>query len=131
LIDASHLGASRITMPYVMLLDANNILSAGLANLITENQELQFEHVTKVDDVSILAAINRRQPDVIVITENDPYELTRMLELLETAQPDSAWRIMIVRQDSNRIDVYDKRQVMITQRQDVIDLFHHSPSTVG
>jgi hypothetical protein len=113
-------------MPYVMLLDANNILSAGLANLITENQELQLEHVTKVDDVSILAAITRRQPDVIVITESDPNELTRILELLESAQPDGAWRIMIVRQDSNRIDVYDKRQVMINRRQDVIDLFNGS-----
>ena len=113
-------------MPYVMLLDGNNILSAGLANLITENQELQFEHVTKVDDISILMAINRRQPDVIVITEGDPYELTRILELLETTRPDSTWRIMIVRQDTNRIDLYDKRQVMINQRQDVIDLFHES-----
>ena len=113
-------------MPYVMLLDGNNILSAGLANLITENQELQFEHVTKVDDVSIMDAINQRQPDVIVITESDPYELTRILELLETTRPDSTWRIMIVRQDSNRIDLYDKRQVMISRRQDVIDLFNDS-----
>jgi hypothetical protein len=113
-----------LTVPYVMLLDGNHILTAGLASLITENQELQLEHVTKVDDLSILAAINRRQPDVIVITESDPYELTRILELLESARPDSAWRIMIVRQDTNRIDVYDKRQVMINQRQDVIDLFN-------
>jgi hypothetical protein len=118
-------------MPYVMLLDGNHILTAGLANLITENQELQLEHVTNVDDLSILAAINRRQPDVIVITESNPDELTRILELLETARPDSAWRIMIVRQDSNRIDVYDKRQVMINHRQDVVNLFHDSPSTVG
>jgi hypothetical protein len=117
-------------MPYVMLLDANNILSAGLANLITENQALQFEHVTKVDDVSILAAINRRQPDVIVITEGDSDELTRILELLETTRPDGTWRIMIVRQDTNRIDLYDKRQVMINRRQDVIDLFNDSQLTV-
>ncbi len=118
-------------MPYVMLLDGNNILSAGLAYLITENQELQLEHIADVDDLSILAAISRRQPDVIVITENDPYELTRILELLETARPDSAWRIMIVRQDTNRIDLYDKRQVMISRRQDVIDLFNDSQPTRG
>jgi hypothetical protein len=120
-----------LTMPYVMLLDGNHILSAGLANLITENQELQLEHVTEVDDLSILAAISRRQPDVIVITESNPDELTRILELLETAQPDNAWRIMIVRHDSNRIDIYDKRQVMINHRQDVVDLFNHSASIVG
>jgi DNA-binding NarL/FixJ family response regulator len=111
-------------MPHVILLDGNNILSAGLASLLTENQELQLEHLSQVDDVSILEAINRRQPDVIVITESDPYDLARILELLETAQPDSTWRIMIVRQDSNRIDLYDKRQVMINRRQDVIDLFN-------
>jgi nicotinate-nucleotide pyrophosphorylase len=121
----------RPTMPYVMLLDGNHILTAGLASLITENQELQLEHVTEVDNLSILAAINRRQPDVIVITEGDPNELTRILELLETARPDKAWRIMIVRQDSNRIDIYDKRQVMIKHRQDVLDLLNHSSSTVG
>jgi hypothetical protein len=113
-------------MPYVILLDGNNILSAGLASLLTENQELQLEHLTHVDDLSILQTISRRQPDVIVITESDPYELARILELLETAQPDSTWRIMIVHPDSNRIDLYDKRQVMINGRQDVIDLFSES-----
>ena len=113
-------------MPYVILLDGNNILSAGLASLLTENQELQLEHITNIDDLSILETINRRQPDVIVITENDPYELARILELLETTQPDNTWRIMIVRQDSNRIDLYDKRQVMISRLQDVVDLFNDS-----
>jgi DNA-binding NarL/FixJ family response regulator len=111
-------------MPYAVLLDGNNILSAGLANLLTDHQELQFEHITQVDDANILAAFARRQPDVVVITESDPNDLTRILELLETTQPDAPWRIMIVRQDTNRIDLYDKRQVMINQRQDVIDLFN-------
>jgi hypothetical protein len=36
---------------------------------------------------------------------------------------------MIVRQDSNRIDLYDKRQVMINRRQDVIDLFNEPQRT--
>ena len=117
-------------MTYVMLLDGNNILSAGLANLITDNQDLQFEHITHVDDASILEAFGRRQPDVVVITESDPNDLTRILELLETTQPDSPWRIMIVRQDTNRIDLYDKRQVMINQRQDVIDLFNAPQLTI-
>jgi predicted glycosyltransferase len=116
-------------MPYVILLDGNNILSAGLASLLTENQDLQLEHLTRVDDLSILETISRRQPDVIVITESDPYELARILELLETTQADSTWRIMIVRQDSNRIDLYDKRQVMINRRQDVIDLFNEPQRT--
>jgi len=116
-------------MPYVILLDGNNILSAGLASLLTENQELQLEHITDIDDLSILETINRRQPDVIVITESDPYELARILELLETTQPDNTWRIMIVRQDSNRIDLYDKRQVMINRRQDIIDLFNEPQRT--
>ena len=116
-------------MPYVILLDGNNILSAGLASLLTENQELQLEHITDIDDLSILETINRRQPDVIVITESDPYELARILELLESTQPDNNWRIMIVRQDSNRIDLYDKRQVMINRRQDVIDLFNEPQRT--
>jgi hypothetical protein len=49
---------------------------------------------------------------------------------LETTQPDATWRIMIVRQDTNRIDLYDKRQVMINRRQDVIDLFNDSQLTV-
>jgi hypothetical protein len=111
-------------MTYVMLLDGNNILSAGLANLITDNQELQFEHITQVDNASILEAFGRRQPDVVVITESDPNDLTRILELLDATHPDSAWRIMIVRQDTNRIDLYEKRQVMINERQDVIDLFN-------
>ena len=111
-------------MPYVMLLDGNNILSAGLANLLTDNQEMEFEHITQIDNASILDAFGRRQPDVVVVTEGDPDDLTRILELLESAQSNGTWRIMIVRQDTNRIDVYDKRQVMINQRQDIIDLFN-------
>ena len=117
-------------MPYVVLLDGNNILSAGLASLITENQDLQLEHLSRVDNLSILDAIGRRRPDVIVITESAPNDLTRILELLETTHPDGPWRIMIVRQDRNRIDLYDKRQVMISRRQDVIDLFNDSQLTV-
>ena len=117
-------------MPYVMLLDGNNILSTGLASLLTDNQEMEFEHITQVDNASILEAFGRRQPDVVVITESDPNDLTRILELLESTQPDGTWRIMIVRQDSNRIDLYDKRQVMINRRQDVIDLFNDSQLAV-
>jgi hypothetical protein len=113
-------------MPYVMLLDGNNILSAGLANLLTDNQKMEFDHITRIDNASIIQAFGRRQPDVVVITESDPDDLTRILELLESTQPNGKWRIMIVRQDTNRIDVYDKRQVMINQRQDVIDLFNDS-----
>jgi hypothetical protein len=116
-------------MPYILLLDGNNILSAGLANLLTDNQELQFEHISQIDDANILAAFGRRQPDVVVITESDPNDLTHILELLETTQPDGPWRIMIVRQDTNRIDLYDKRQVMIKRRQDVIDLFNEPQRT--
>jgi hypothetical protein len=126
LIAGSYFAPGWLIVTYVLLLDGNNILAAGLANLLTANQQLHFEHVTKIDDLSILDALNRRQPDVIVITEDDPYELTRILELLETTRPDSTWRIMIVRQDSNRIDLYDKRQVMISKRQDVIDLLNDS-----
>jgi hypothetical protein len=129
LIAVSYFAPGWLIVTYVLLLDGNNILAAGLANLLTANQQLHFEHVTKVDDLSILDALNRRQPDVIVITEDDPYELTRILELLETTRPDSTWRIMIVRQDSNRIDLYDKRQVMISKRQDVIDLLNDSQLT--
>jgi hypothetical protein len=117
-------------MPYVILLDGNNILSAGLTSLLIDNQDLQFEHILRVDETSILEALGRRQPDVIVITESDPTDLRRILDLLETTQPNGPWRIMIVRQDTNRIDVYDKRQVMINQRQDVIDLFNISELTV-
>jgi hypothetical protein len=129
LIAVSHFAPGWLIVTHVLLLDGNNILAAGLANLLTANQQLHFEHVTKVDDLSILDALNRRQPDVIVITEDDSYELTRILELLETTRPDSTWRIMIVRQDSNRIDLYDKRQVMISKRQDVIDLLNDSQLT--
>jgi hypothetical protein len=117
-------------MTYVMLLDGNHILSAGLANLLTDNQELQFEHIMQVDDASIIEAFGCRQPDVVVITESDPNDLTRILDLLETTQPDGTWRIMIVRQDTNRIDLYDKRQVMINQRQDVIVLFSAPQLTI-
>ena len=119
-----------LTMTCVMLLDGNNILSAGLANLLTDNQQLKFEHITQVDDASILEAFGCHQPDVVVITETDHDELTRILELLQTTQPNSSWRIMIVRQDTNCIDLYDKRQVMINRRQDVIDLFNASELTV-
>jgi len=110
-------------VPYVLLLDGNNILSAGLASLLTEHQSLQLEHLAKVDDASILEAIQRHLPDVIAITETDPCDVTRILKLLETTRPDDPWRIMIVRQDSNRIDIYDKRQVMINHQRDVIALF--------
>jgi DNA-binding NarL/FixJ family response regulator len=113
-------------MPYVLLVDGNNILSAGLASLLTEKQSLQLEHLTETDDLSILDAIERRQPDVIVITETFPDDVTHILRLLETAYPDSTWRIMIVHQKTNRIDLYDKRQVMINHRQDVLDLFNDS-----
>ena len=126
LIFGSYLAADWYLMPYVLLVDGNNILSAGLASLLTENQSLQLEHLTETDDLSILDAIERHQPDVIVITETEPDDVTHILRLLETAHSDSTWRTMIVRQKTNRIDLYDKRQVMINHRQDVLDLFNDS-----
>jgi len=114
-------------MTRVVMFDGGTLLGAGLVSMLAEDEALQVESITYVDMTTLLHALEDRRPDVIVLTEESPLDVTRLLDLLSVIQTKDWLRVMYIRHDDNTIDLYDKRQVMISQSQDVFNLIHRYP----
>jgi hypothetical protein len=111
-------------MTRVVLLDGGTLLGAGLAEILAQDETLQVERISHVDMAGLLRVLNDRRPDVIVLTEESPLEVTRLLDLMEVIPTNDRLRVIIVRHHDNTVDLYDKRQVKILQSQDVFKLIH-------
>lgn len=114
-------------MTRVVLFDGGTLLGAGLTEILAQDETLQVECVAHDDMAELLRILKDRRPDVIVLTEESPLEVTRLLDLMEVIPTNDRLRIIIVRYHDNTIDLYDKRQVKILQSQDVFRLIHSQP----
>jgi hypothetical protein len=114
-------------MTRVVMFDGGTLLGAGLVSMLTEDEALQVESIAYVDMTTLLRALEDRRPDVIVLTEESPLDATRLLDLLSVIRTNDWLRIIQIHHDDNTIDLYDKRQVMISQSQEVFKLIHRRP----
>jgi hypothetical protein len=114
-------------MTRVVMLDGGTVFGAGLVSMLAEDEALEVERIAYVDMSTLLRALEDRRPDVIVLTEESPLDATRLLDLLSVIHPEERLRIIQIHHDDNTIDLYDKRQVMISQSQDVFKHIHYRP----
>ena len=116
-------------MTRVLVFDGGTLLGDGLASILAGDAALHVDSIVYVDMATLLNTLQERRPDVIILTEESPLDAIRLLDLVEVMHTTERLRIMLIRYGDNTIDLYDKRQVMISQGYDVIDLIHSRPFT--
>ena len=112
-------------MKRVIVLESNSLFGQGMTTLLVNDPALQLEIVPYIDDAGLVRRLEQRPPDVMLLTEESPLDLIRILNVLKAAPASAALRIIIVRRNFNSIELYEKRQVAVASSQDVLMLIHN------
>ena len=109
-------------MQNVLVIESASLLDQGVESLLKCEADLQVSGVAYADESTFLQDITELRPDVILLNEAGPLDSARILDLLQNLPTLAALRVIIVRPDDNRIDVYEKKQVLATHSDDLIAL---------
>ena len=87
--------------------------------------ELQVATATYADSTTFLEDVDHAFPDVILLCEADPLEWTRKFELLQRIPAQEHLRVIVIRLDDNVLEVYDKKCLKATRKNDLINIIRH------
>lgn len=96
----------------VLVVENETLLGAGIECMLAAETDLDVIGVMPPDVNGLLDAIRCYQPDVVILDEASPLaQFTRLLAQL----PDfPSSRILIVSADDDRVQVFDRQQVLVT-----------------
>lgn len=96
----------------ILVVENETLFGAGIECMLAAETDLDVIGVMPPDVNSLLNAIWCHQPDVVILDESSPLaQPTRLF----TQLPDlPALRILIVRADDDRVQVFDRQQILVT-----------------
>jgi chemotaxis response regulator CheB len=97
------------TFNRVLVVDNQGIMGAGLEKLISADQAIEVLGIVVPDEPTLVQEIWRIQPDIIILISES--EVISPCQLLERLGDYGRLRIILVSENSNVMDVYDKQQI--------------------
>lgn len=106
----------------ILVVGAGSLLDQVIANLIMH--EPGFHVATAVNDNSCCSLENTdpARPDVILLCEIEPINQARVCEVLEQIPVHESVRLIIIRRETNILEVYDKQLIELNHNADLITL---------
>ncbi len=105
-------------MHSVLEVSNGTVFDEGVLNLLKDEADLRVSAVAFGDELTFLRNVLEIQPDVIVFNESGPLYLARIFELLMSLPFRSVIRIIVIRQNNDTIDLYERRQVIAYRHSD-------------
>ncbi len=104
----------------ILIIENASLLSAGLASLFAEAQEVEVIALPAADAVATAGHVRAFRPDLVVLEETaqHPDPLCLLAELRDHPM----LRVLIVRADDNLAYLYGKSQVHVSQVNDLVSL---------
>jgi len=100
--------------------------------LLAEEPNLQVSSITYIDDVTLLQEISHAQPDMVVLNEARLLDSVRTVELLMKILEDlTNSQVIVIRPDSNTIDIYEKREITAYEGCDLLALIRNRNKAVA
>lgn len=106
----------------VMIVGSGSLLDEGVERLLRSRESIQVSGIVYSDDTSFLQDVSDMRPDVILLNEAGPLDSLRILELLKNIPTLASLRVVKVRTEDNTIDLYERRRVVATHSNDLLDL---------
>lgn len=106
----------------VMIVGSGSLLDEGVERLLRSRESIQVSGIVYSDDTSFLQDVSDMRPDVILLNEAGPLDSLRILELLKNIPTLASLRVVTVRTEDNTIDLYERRRVVATHSNDLLDL---------
>lgn len=119
----------------VLLIGDSSLLHAGVASLLMAELNLEVSDINFTDGMAFVEAIQRLQPEVVVLKETPSLDLARFFRLLRNVSFEQTLRVIVVRVEDMALDMYEKQRVVLTQSKDLVNLIRlgssHSNSPVA
>ena len=109
-------------MHRVLVVESGSLLDEGVESLLIRETDMQVSGISYADDATFLQDVTHARPDVILLNEDGPLDSARIFELLRDLPGLASLRVIIVRPDDNAIDLYERKQVIATQSDDLLAL---------
>jgi hypothetical protein len=111
----------------VLLMGTASLLYEGIRSLLINGSDFQVSTMNYSETEATLMAIDKINPDVFLICEADSSIQARTTELLHKLLARDAVRAVVIRQDDNMIDVYDKHARPAHDLQELLALLEEGP----
>lgn len=108
----------------VLVIDNRSILGAGVETLLSNSGHLQVVGSVPNDEMDLLRHVWRFTPDVIVLSSQS--QLTNPIRLLSLLKNYGSFRLIVVSEDDNTMEVYEKRQVTARGQDDLATAIRHN-----
>lgn len=119
----------------VLLIGDSSLPKEGVARLLMTELNLEVSNITYTDDTAFVEAIQRVQPEVVVLKETPLLGLARFFQLLRDVPFEPALRVIVLHVEDKTLDVYEKQRVVPTRSKDLINLIRrgspHSNSSLA
>jgi DNA-binding NarL/FixJ family response regulator len=105
------------TTQRVLVIDNRSIMGAGVETLLSDTRHLQVIGTTPQDEDSLVNDVWQFSPDVIILSNQS--RLTDPARLMTLLKSYRSFRLIVVSEDDNTMEVYEKRQMTARRRSDL------------
>ncbi len=105
-------------MRRVLVIENQQLLGAGIENLLRREVDLNVLGITPKDEKTLLDTMHRYRPDVVVLDEAST-DATRLSALL---QDSPELLLVVVSADDHLVRLYESRNVTIVEAAELADL---------
>ena len=111
-----HVGAKR----RILVVSTGSLLDVGVERVLQDVDSFDVRSMVYTNHSALVEAIARIQPDAIILSQSEALTATEVLELLDNTPTPATLRIVVVHMDSNTIDLYQKKRIIATHRDDLV-----------
>lgn len=105
-------------MKRILVVSKNDLLLIGIERLLGQNQAFSINTSVSIDEQAIMHQIQQNGLDIIIVEANaNETDLARLLSLLNVSDH---LRVVTLEVNSNQIQIYDKREVMLRGSEDLV-----------
>ena len=104
-------------MKRILVVTDNDLLLVGIERLLTITDEFPISKYVSRDENEIIRHIQETAPEVVIV--DGTFEKTGSLQLTHLLDSMKDLRLLILQVDSNHIQVYEKREVLLQHAADL------------
>lgn len=101
----------------VLVIDNRTIMGAGVETLLSNSTKLQVIGTTPQNEDDVVRDVWLYSPDVIILSQKT--QLTDPARLLTLLNNYRSFRLIVVSEDDNTMEIYEKRHVTASHHSDL------------
>ena len=114
----------KMKSPVLFIIQNDSILTLAIISLLAADSEAHVIYSSCVDTAGLLDEISRSEPDVVLLDEQALGPSNEFLTQL--LMENSGMRVIVIHQNSNRLEIYRKNDILITSAADLLEIVNQS-----